>query len=203
MKRPIWVWATAATICVLVLGGPIGAIATDPFDYTVPGTFFDLTQPSNMVCWATAATMLRSWKQQTRRDIPSVMDEAGPQFRTLFNNNEGLSSTDKDDLLKAMNLKAEPPATYTGAALLNLLRNFGPLWVTTTPPESKSFSIHARIVIAITSSGSDENTFLTLVDPADGSRHPQSIKDFTADMEAIARRDYGNQADVRPLIVHF
>ena len=147
--------------------------------------------------------MLRSWKQQTRRDIPSVMDEAGPQYRLMFDHNNGLSAADKEAFLQTMNLKTEPPATYTGSGILDLLRNFGPLWVTTKPPESKNFSIHARIVIGITSSGSDQDTFLTLVDPADGSRHPESLKDFTSDMEAVAKSDYGNGADIRPLIVHF
>jgi hypothetical protein len=203
MKDSVWLRILATAIWMSLLTGTLVATAPAPFDYTVPGTFFDMKQPSDMVCWATAATMLRSWKQQTKRDISSVMDEAGPQFRQMFDANRGLSSADKQNFLTAMKLKTEPPATYTGAALLTMLQNWGPLWVTSKPPETKPFSIHARIVVGITSSGSDENTFLTLVDPADGSRHPQSLKDFTADMEAIAKRDYGNSADVRPLIVHF
>lgn len=201
MKRVYTSGPIRSIAAVLLFTTPFTYGANAPFDYTVPGQFFLIKQPTNMVCWATAATMLRSWKQQQKRDIGSVMDEAGFQFRVMFDHNEGLSSEAKQQFLDAMKLKTEPPATYTGPAILNLLKQYGPVWVTTTPPGGKSFSIHARIVIGIT--GSDQDALLTVADPADGAKHVESITAFTAEMEAIAKNDYGNGADVRPLIVHY
>jgi Papain-like cysteine protease AvrRpt2 len=177
------------------------ALASVGFDYTVPGQFFLVKQPTDMVCWAVAATMLRSWKVQQKLDPAKVMDDAGVQFRVKFDHNQGLGADEKVQFLSAMHLQSEPPATYTASGILSLLQLHGPLWVTTTPSGNHSFAIHARIIIGIT--GSDQDAFVTIADPADGTKHVESFKDFTAEMEAIAKQDYGAGADVRPLIVHF
>jgi hypothetical protein len=172
-------------------------------NYTVPEPIFIIKQPTDNICWATVAAMLTSWKAGQLRSIEDTMQSAGSLFVTLFQTNTGLGTRDKASFLRALHLTAEPPATYTAPALESKLRLWGPLWITTAEGPQSNFSIHARVLTGIMGDGSGSGTTLIIADPADGSKHLEKLHDFTSKMETLARSDYGDGADVRPLIVHF
>ncbi len=180
-----------------------GAASAQAVNYVVPNPFFDMQQPNNNSCWATAATMLASWKAKSKLPISTVTGQAGVKYVQLFKNNKRLSSSDKVLFLSGLHLVAEPPATYTAQALESILRKWGPLWITTAEGPADDFSVHGRVVKGIMGDGSGDGTTLLIADPADGTTHPESLNSFTAKMATLARSDYGSGADVRPLIVHF
>lgn len=195
-------WSSVLVVLVAVFA-PVGIAHSGDVNYTVSGQFFNIQQPKTNACWATVATMLASWKQQTKITIPDVLDSAGAVYRQLYEANVGLSSTEKPGFLTAVKLFAEPPATYTADGLTSLMKVHGPLWVTTAEPDGAKFSIHARVLTGITGDGTGDGTTLFIVDPADGQTHSETLNDFTQKMETLAKSDYGDGADPRPLIVHF
>lgn len=169
--------------------------------YDVPGAVDPLRQPTGNVCWATAATIMYSWRNNANFDIATVMDSVGGGYRAKFDADDGLSGADKPDFLRRMVLRSEVPQSYTIAGWEALLRRYGPLWVTTA--EGAGFSIHARVLIGIRGDGSAAGTSFRIVDPGDGAIHSESVQVFINKFEAVARQDLGAAGDLRPQIVHY
>lgn len=200
----------AILMCALVV---IPGVATDAttgaIDVKVSGTVPSTKQPDTMACWSTAATMLKSWKDARSETIESVMDAADQNtsgafgFKKLFTDNKGLSGNRKPDFLNALGLKAEGPQNFTIAGWASLLKNKGPLWVTTNEGTQQNFAVHARIMTAIAGDGSPEATFVTFIDPADGKNKSETVTYFTKKLEDIAKQDLGANADLRPQVVHY
>jgi papain like cysteine protease AvrRpt2 len=167
-----------------------------------------IKQPESMACWATAATIMVSWKENKTYNIEDVLARAGDKYRALYEANLGIEGEEKKQFLSSLNLRAEAPQTFTIKGWLWLLQTYGPLWVTSEDRQGKKFSVHARIVTAIKGDESIENTFLTIIDPQDGSEYTEDINEFTRKYENVARVDLGihetdPQKDLRPQIVHF
>jgi len=199
----------ARKCCGLILFFTNCVLASAQVNFSVPGTVPNLQQPTRNTCWATAATILVSWKTNSSLSIQTVMQRADTNsssafgFANKFSNDQGLSGSLKPDFLKALGLKAEPPMNPTIAGWQNLLRNNGPLWVTTNEGTRQNFAIHARIMTAIAGDGSADGTFVTFIDPADGQVHSESMTTFVNKLEQVAQADLGNGAELRPQIVHF
>ena len=192
-------WITALLLCLY----PFAAARSQHVGYTVPEPTYKLMQPSPNSCWATAATMLVSWKAGHSMTTDSVMTQAGPHFAQVFRADTGLLGEDKAPFLAALQLKAEPPASYSAQALESALKRWGLLWVTTNEAPGTHVSVHGRILSGILGDSSGDGTTLLLIDPDDGKTHTETLTAFTAKLESVARLDYGQNADVRPLIVHF
>ncbi len=195
------VWLVVALLG-LVFGPASSTAVAQNINYMVPEPFFVIAQPTPNTCWAAAATMLKSWKAGQLLSIDSVMQAAGDPFPVFFKTDQPLNTENKVKLLQALALTAEPPASIGATGLESKLRLWGPLWITTAEPDGQNFSIHARVLIGIVGDGSADGTTLTIADPADGAKHLESLGDFTKKLEAVAKADYGANADVRPLIVH-
>ena len=61
------------------------------FDYTVPGTFVPVRQPSSMACWAAMYTMMYSWKNKQSISIQNAVATLGGNYAEVYRNNTGLS----------------------------------------------------------------------------------------------------------------
>ncbi len=175
--------------------------------YEVPA----LQQPSSMLCWATAATMMWNWKSGTSSAIPNVLRDAGlnlnppDEFRytAKFNANQGLLASEKDEFITAMDMVGEAPASYPLNQYILWLQTYGPLWVTTDSASSAgAFSPHARILTGI--SGADLNdtahVMMTFIDPATGSSAAEPFDDFLTAYEQMVTDNPGN---LFIQIVHF
>jgi len=174
---------------VVALGGAsIRNAAAAPVKVVVPGIVPELQQPSPNTCWATSATMLRSWKAKQSLTIQQVMKEAGPAYATAFANDKGLKGSDKSGLLKALGMQAEPPQNYTVAGWAKLMTDHGPLWVTTNEGTAQSFAVHARVLVELDGDGSYDKTYVTLIDPAVGTRQKEPLKEFIRKFEEVASR---------------
>jgi N-acetylmuramoyl-L-alanine amidase/uncharacterized protein YycO len=159
------------------------------FSYDVPGTVPAIAQPTPNTCWATAATMLMNWRlnQPVPRSIEDVCAMAGPQYRAKFANDQGLLRAEKQQFLDQMGFAEEPPGNYQVQGLLDLLRNYGPLWVTTDSSSTTVVLTHARVMTGMYGDGGVDDTFVMLIDPSDGQRHQQSFRQFMLSFEQVAK----------------
>ena len=147
-------------------------------NYTIPGTFAPLAQSKPNGCWATVFTMLMSWRRQQSMSIETALAPVGQRWVDLYTTDAGLLSRDKASFLTDAGLVAEPPRSYSVEGWEQLLRNYGPVWVTTDEDPSLEWSIHARVITAISGDGTPENTFFTIVDPGGGRQYQESIAVF-------------------------
>jgi len=172
-------------------------------DFTVSGIVPAIQQPTPNTCWATAATILYSWKNNASSDIPTVISTAAAQFLPMFQGDQGLPGDQKPALLQSMGLTTEPPEDYSIDGWLQLLQTYGALWVTTNEGSGQLFSAHARILKGISGDGNPDTTMLEIVDPGDGTEHTESVSAFTNKFDDVARKDLGDGADFRPQVVHY
>lgn len=168
-------------------------------DYTIPGVFGPLAQPSANACWATVFTMLVSWRRQQSLSIETALGSVGQRWVDLYRADTGLPGGDKAAFLTTAGLIAEPPQSYSLNGWEQLLRNYGPVWVTTDEAPGRAWAIHARVITAIRGDGSAENTFFTIVDPAGGRQYQESIANFIPKYEEeVIRTGY-----MRIQVVHW
>ncbi|WP_431689114.1 papain-like cysteine protease family protein [Hahella sp. NBU794] len=156
--------------------------------YDVPGNFWVMAQPSGMTCWATVFTMLKSWRSQRQLTIEQALATVGERWVNIFRANGGLAGDDKPTFISTSGLVAEPPQSYSLEGWEGLLRNYGPVWVTTDEAPGEPWAIHARIITGIHGDGTPENTKFKIVDPAGGRRYEESIAVFIPKYEEEVRR---------------
>jgi papain like cysteine protease AvrRpt2 len=166
-----------------------GRIITKLYYYEIPGTIPAIKQPTNMTCWATVATMLKSWKENKTYSIENAMEDVGLTWLNKFKNNEGLISSELNQFYNDMGLSSEPNACYTVDGFYSLLKYYGPLWVITNEG-GLNVAIHARIVTGFYGDGSVDNTFLNIIDPGTGEKLTESYKGFIDKFEALAGSNF-------------
>ncbi len=169
-------------------------------DYTVPDAerIDILAQPSKMTCWATVFTMLYGWKKQMSMTIDTALGDVGDKWRKKFQDDmdrlkkgqpeAGLLPSEKKDLVAAAGLIAEPPMNPSIKGWENLLRSYGPLWVTTDEAPGKAWAIHARLITAIKGDGTPAGTKFSIIDPAGGRQYTESIAVFVPKYEEEVRK---------------
>lgn len=182
--------------------------------YHVPGSVQRVLQEGAYDCWAAAAAMMLSWRDQTNYTTLDAARAAGPEFVRLLaaKGSGGIGPTPKREFLSRLGLVAEAPQTFTAEGLRDLIREHGPLWVTVNQGEDDDpdfLTPHARVVVAIEGDDSPNGTFLIYLDPdpfADKQR--ESLQEFTRTFELVARGDLKRagateQQPFRPQILHF
>jgi hypothetical protein len=179
---------------------PISAMLSRSISYVVPGHVPPVAQATSMGCWATVATMMMSWRDNASYAVADAMSRIGTKWRKIYDGNTGLSGADKAPFLAASGLVAEPPANYTIERWESLLREYGPLWVTTNEGFGTPFSaVHARIVTGISGDGTPGGTTLSVVDPDGGRTYTENFQVFVNKYEDDVR----NVATPRIQIVHW
>ncbi|SFD84088.1 Flagellum-specific peptidoglycan hydrolase FlgJ [Chitinophaga sp. CF118] len=177
------------------------AASFDAVNYTVPGIVSPIQQPTGMVCWATVTTMMINWRNQRSSTIETVIANTGTVYLNKVRNNQGLSSAEKIPFLRAAGLTPEFPQSLSIAGWEQMMRNYGPIWVTTAEGSDASFGIHARIIHGIQGDGTSENTTLSIVDPGTGTAYREKFSDFLVKFEREVR--VSADWDGRIQIVHF
>lgn len=169
------------------------------YKYIVPGIVPSFAQPTAQTCWATVTTMMVSWYDNTSYTIAQVMDQAGPAYRTKFDNNHGLSHSEKVHFLAALGLYEEPATLYTAAILFSLMQVYGPLMMTAVEVPTGDFAIRARVLTGMCGDCSLENTFLQVNNPADGQTCIESLSDIAQSLRSAE----GTGDELRIQVVHF
>lgn len=181
---------------------PAFAGAFEAVNYAVPGIVGPIQQPSGMVCWATVATMMISWKRQQSLSIETAIGSIGQNWLQKFRNNQGLAADEKVPFLNAAGFQFEYPQSLSIVGWEQLLRTYGPVWVTTDEDPSVNFAIHARIISAIRGDGTADNTFLQITDPGRGNQYEEKFADFLSKYEDEVRTS-GASWSGRIQIVHW
>jgi uncharacterized protein YycO len=149
-----------------------------PVNYTVPGIVPVTAQPTGNACWATVFTMLYSWKEGQSIRIEDALAQVGERWVRIFQADTGLSSGDKVGFVAAAGLVAEPPMNPSVEGWERMLRDYGPIWVTTDEAPGLPWAIHARVITAIRGDGTPSGTQFTIIDPAGGRQYTESIATF-------------------------
>ena len=177
------------------------AYAYSAISYDVPGNFWVIAQPSGMDCWATVFTMLKMWRSQQQMTIPEALATVGQRWVDLYNAvpDRGLPGADKPAFIASAGLVAEAPQNFSIEGWEDLLRRYGPIWVTTDENLDARGGIHARIITGIHGDGTPTGTRFKVVDPSGGRRYEESISAFIQKFEAEAIRG----AALRIQVVHW
>jgi GH24 family phage-related lysozyme (muramidase) len=146
-----------------------------------------LRQTSSMVCWATVATMLLNHRHRMSMSVENRMLEVGQKYYNFVKANSGLSTQEKTDFIRSAGMEFLYPQSLSVEGWENLLRQYGPIWVTTNESPGHGFSIHARILIAIKGDGTTNGTKMTFIDPGDGQKHTETFGQFLQKYESEAR----------------
>ncbi|MGL4598836.1 MAG: N-acetylmuramoyl-L-alanine amidase, partial [Bacteroidia bacterium] len=159
------------------------------------GTIAKLKQSNPKACWATAATIMVSWKRNASMKVETVLEEAGDYYLEKYQNGEGLRSSEKDGFIGSLGMIGEAPASYPMQQYIDWLTTYGPIWVTTdSAAEEGEFSPHARILFKITGTAlaDEKTTQFVFINPTTGNEESESFETFLSKFEQMATDNTGN-----------
>lgn len=170
-----------------------------PAKFIVPGTKSPLAQPSNLTCWATAFTIMRSWKDGKSYAIGPLLDTLGTKYGNLFKNNLPLPYSETNAFLSTAGLKAAPLRSYPAESWIQLLRSYGLLFVgSLTQPGTGAG--HVRILYGVGGSGDLSTTTMMVLDPDGGRDYQETFERWSATYfgDALASIRDANRRSGRP-----
>jgi ABC-type bacteriocin/lantibiotic exporter with double-glycine peptidase domain len=100
-------------------------------------------QQTAMSCWAASVTMIQSWAQQTCIDPATLTDIPG--FQDAYERN-GLDLTSARNALTTWGLVTEAPQDYTAQGFLDLLNQYGPIFIAANVGTDSQIANHARVI---------------------------------------------------------
>lgn len=148
---------------------------TSEVNIHVPGHIPALRQPEQDLCWATVATIMKSWQVGETLDMRAMLSDLEIGFLDIFDRKEPLDQADLPDFLDLMGMVAEPPMSISVEGIADLISRHGPIWVTADDDLTVNFSIHARILIGVFGDGTPEGTIATIIDPNADSPIEESV----------------------------
>jgi peptidoglycan hydrolase-like protein with peptidoglycan-binding domain len=162
--------------------GGILHISVEPISHMV--------QPTNMVCWAAAGTMLISARDQMSYTINAAMqkaDSADPGYGYLnkFNTNQGLPPSDTGRYTRALRLQVGPAASFTVLGWRTLMSAHGAIGVVGLSP-----FLHIRVITEMHGDGSVFGTHFTVHDPGTPITYKELFINFAERYEAAADIDH-------------
>jgi peptidoglycan hydrolase-like protein with peptidoglycan-binding domain len=145
-----------------------------------------VTQPTNLVCWAAAGTMLVGARDRQSVAIPTVMrtadnNDAGPGYLNKFNTNQGLAPTLIGRYTQAIGLHVGPQANFSVAGFRSLMSSKGALGIVALTP-----FLHIRVISEMTGDGTVFGTLVTVHDPGKPQPHKEVFISFAERYEAVA-----------------
>ena len=152
-------------------------------EHSVSGVISVIRQPNSLLCWATAYTMMRSWKHQQSFGIRDAVAAVDASYGTMFDKNEGMPSGEFTRFLRLASMKYQPMWNLPIEGWTRLLRNRGLLWVGTLGVVSPGTYLHSRLLERISGDGSSGGTKFHIIDPENGSRYTETFEVFLARYE--------------------
>jgi hypothetical protein len=110
-----------------------------------------------MSCWAAAIAMIISWARGER----ITPYEVAVLSNRINEYNKGLEPLDSG-IFAQWGMVTEAPQTFTEEGFLDLLRNYGPIWVA-----AKVFAAHIRVVTGFEPTAAPAYGLVTINDPLD------------------------------------
>ncbi|MGJ4912959.1 papain-like cysteine protease family protein [Bradyrhizobium sp. HKCCYLRH2060] len=146
--------------------------------YRVPGIIEILAQPNDQACWATAFTMMKSWKDQASCEIATALGTVGQQYVDLLNSNSPLSASQFGSFLADAGMQHLAPQDLTIDGWLQQLVDHGPIWVGTMNSLNPPAGLHSRLVRGIKGDGTAAGTSFEMIDPDGGRTYDEAVNDF-------------------------
>lgn len=176
--------------------GALGAI-----DASIDGFVTPLRQRNFMTCWATVYTMLHNWRFPTPTTVEGAIASVGSRWSAVLaqGDTRGLLAPEKVDFIADTGLVALAPQNPTIERWAQMLRDYGPLWVT-TDEDPPNLMIHARVLLSMKGDGTADGTTLRLINPGTGGVDTESFAAFLRKFEAEAANPEGV---LRIQIVHW
>ncbi|MCX2744117.1 hypothetical protein OO013_09585 [Mangrovivirga sp. M17] len=154
-----------------------------------------IKQPYSMACWATAYTMLYSWKKKQSFTILDALSRfpSSNNYVKIFRENKGINEVEEQKFYDLVGLNVIQGLNPSIKGWFSLLKENGPLSITvdSNPPLG---TIHALVIIGINGDGSDK-TKIKYIDPGDGGVHEVSFSKFISLYEGSSK--WSNQ------IIHY
>ena len=169
----------------------------------VKGMLLKLKQKNEKACWATAVTIMMSWKMNDELSIEDALAEAGDFYLEKFQAGKGLKASEKLRFISALNMEGEAPASYPLSQYIDWINTYGPLWITTDSLDADGpFSPHARILVKITGGHEADITGaeFTFIDPWTGTEKTEPFEKFLTKYEQMVT---DNRGDLYIQVVHF
>jgi hypothetical protein len=168
-----------------------------------------IKQPSSMSCWATVYTMMLSWKENKAMEIQEAMHRLGSQWENYFQKDQGLPADKICDFIIDAGLSVESPKNYLPSFYIELLKEFGPIWITTA--DKDGYNSHARLLIGAYRSDSEninssqERLVFEFIDPASGTIIRRKFESFLEEYEKEATYILKKRRDLpfRIQIIHW
>jgi len=133
--------------------------------YKVPGRI-RIPQPSAPdTQWATAAAILLSWKEKRTISAREAARRAGARYAALPRAHAAIDRSDFDNWIHALGFVSGGVQQPGADAFIGALESCGPAWMVTP----------GRIAYAIGGDGTDERTYVSLVDLAAGVQRSESL----------------------------
>ncbi len=157
-------------------------------DYRVPGYKPVIGQPTNLTCWATVYTMLRSWRDGKKYTIPQAMALCGKKYLDMFTNNIPLAPGETGAFYQAAKLTPKGMQCYPITTWHNLMKTHGLLMLGTMAAMPPVLGLHMRVLHGILSTGEPHTTVMRILDPAPvkmGSGYTEPFLIFNTKYEQV------------------
>jgi ABC-type bacteriocin/lantibiotic exporter with double-glycine peptidase domain len=174
----------------LVLAGGLAALPAAPCAVPLPRSVLYkvplIAQETAMSCWAAAIAMIVSWST----GIPVTPLQVATSSERLQQYKHGLDPMD-DGLFPEWGMTTEAPQTFTADGFMELLRDYGPIWVA-----AKLFAPHIRVVTGFAYDAAPSYGIVYINDPLErgmrrfnssnkGSAYSETYVQFVAENESL------------------
>ena len=147
-------------------------------NYRVPGIVSVIRQPNSLLCWATAYTIMRSWKHQQSFSIRDAVAAVDTKYGTMYDNNQGMPTAEFTRFLRLAGMTHQPMWNIPIEEWARLLRTRGLLWVGTLGVVNPGTYLHSRLVEWIEGDGTGGGTRFHIIDPENGTRYTETVDVF-------------------------
>ena len=147
-----------------------------------------IKQTTTMGCWAAVYTMMRSWHDKEKWTVAQAVESLGGDYTRFYVRDTGLPGGTERQFVRDAGLIAVPPASYPLTTFIGMLRQYGPLWITS----GDGLNAHAYLLIGvygksmIEDAKSYQDAKFELIDPKEGKYYYLSANQFMEEFEREA-----------------
>jgi hypothetical protein len=195
---------------VLVAGGVRPLTPIPKSDSSLPvhvrGLISPIAQTNSMNCWAASLAILRGWRRQASISELDAVQELGPTWVEMRQNNTGLAANKHEEFARAANLVSEPMMSFPMSEWIRFIREDGPIWVVygwrrfAVDGTLERVGRHAVIVYSMTGDGSPDGTTVHYINPSGGRLQQKSFVQFVRMYEIGFEIGSGDQVGFTQLV---
>lgn len=148
------------------------------YQHIVPGKKVIIGQPSNMTCWATVYTMMRSWREGKKFAIAEALEKPGKQYVEMFKKDRSLPPAQFRDFWTRGGLTVRGNAIFKDYIWYDFLKTHGLLAVGTSSAISLVQGLHLRVMEGINCKGVPTDCYYFIDSGWGGVKYAERAFDF-------------------------